>query len=84
MKERPDRLGDMCQDAAEGSLMAVDKDNRALRRFVGWLSEDDVEVIVWRTEDGVPLLVTIVDATAEPVHAVTLQVTDTDEGRHGG
>jgi hypothetical protein len=61
-------------------MMAVDKDNRALRRFLAWLSEDDVEVIVWHAEGGVPLLVSIVDTTREPVHAVTLQVTDTNEG----
>ncbi|MGH9092381.1 MAG: hypothetical protein ACRDZR_13555 [Acidimicrobiales bacterium] len=63
--------------------MAVDKDNRALRRFLAWLSEDDVEVIVWQTEDEVPLLVSVVDTTREPVHAVTLQVIDTNEGLPG-
>jgi hypothetical protein len=66
-----------------GTVMAVDKDNRTLRRFLAWLSEDDVEVIVWRTEDDVPLLVSIVDTTAT-LHAVTLQVTDTNEGYVGG
>jgi hypothetical protein len=65
-------------------LVVVDKDNRALRRFRSWLSEDDVEVIVWRTEDEVPWLVSIVDTTSEPVHAVTLQVTGTNEGQDDG
>jgi hypothetical protein len=66
--------------------MAVDKDDRALRgrRFLARLSEDDVEVIVWRTEDEVPLLVSIVDTTADPVHGVTLQVTGHERGRRRG
>ena len=60
--------------------MAVNKDNRALRRFLAWLSEDDVEVIVWRAEGEVPLLISIVDRSREPAHVVTLQITDTDDG----
>jgi hypothetical protein len=60
--------------------MAIWKDNRALRRFLGWIAEGDLEVVVWRTDDETPVLVSLVDINESPTHAVTLQVTDTEEG----
>ena len=60
--------------------MAISKDNRALRRFFGWVAEGDFEVIVWRTDDETPVLVSLVDVNESPTHTVTLQVTDTEEG----
>jgi len=39
----------LVDDGADRYVMAVSKDNRALRRFLAWLSEDDVEVMVWQT-----------------------------------
>ena len=61
--------------------VAIAKNNRALRRLLAWLAEGDLEVLIWRTEDDVPVLVSLVDTNADPAHAVTLQVTDTNEGQ---
>jgi IMP cyclohydrolase len=60
--------------------MAISKDNRALRRFLGWIAEGDLEVIVWRTDDETPVLVSLVDINESPPHAITLQLTDSEEG----
>lgn len=60
--------------------MAISKDNRAFRRFLGWIAEGDLEVIVWRTEDETPILVSLVDINESPPHAITLQLTDSEEG----
>ena len=59
--------------------VAIAKNNRALRRLLARLAEGDLEVLIWRTEDDVPVLVSLVDTNAEPAHAVTLHVTDTNE-----
>jgi hypothetical protein len=60
--------------------MAISKDNRALKRVLGWLAESDLELLVWRTEDDTPVMVSVVDITKAPPHAVTLKVMDTTEG----
>jgi hypothetical protein len=60
--------------------MAISKDNRALRRFLGWIAEGDLEIIVWRTDDETPVLVSLVDVNESLPHALTLQVMDTEEG----
>jgi hypothetical protein len=60
--------------------VAISKDNRALRRFLGWIVEGDLEVVVWRTDDATPVLVSLVDINESPSHAITLQVMDTEEG----
>jgi hypothetical protein len=60
--------------------MTISKDNRALRRFLGWIAEGDLEVIVWRTDDETPILVSLVDINESLPHALTLQVVDTEEG----
>ena len=60
--------------------MAISKDNRALRRFLAWIAEGDLEVIVWRTDDETPILVSLVDINDSPPHAITLRVTDSEEG----
>lgn len=59
--------------------MSIDGRNRALRRLLGWLSESDLNVIVWKTEDETPILLSVVDSSEEPVHAATLRVLDTTE-----
>jgi hypothetical protein len=41
--------------------MAISKDNRALRRFLDWIAEGDLEVVVWRTDDETPVLESFVD-----------------------
>ena len=64
--------------------MAISKDNRALRRFLGWIAEGDLELVVWRTDDETPVLVSLVDINESPPHAVTLQVMDTEEGARAG
>ena len=60
--------------------MAISKDNRALKRVLGWLRESDLELLVWATEDDTPVMVSVVDITEQPPHSVTLKVTDTNEG----
>ena len=60
--------------------MAISKDNRALRRFLAWIAEGELEVIVWRTDDETPILVSLVDINESPPHAITLRVTDSEEG----
>jgi hypothetical protein len=59
--------------------VAISKENRALKRFLGWVAESDLEVMVWRTEDETPVMLSLVDLHASPPHAVTLHVTDTEE-----
>jgi hypothetical protein len=59
--------------------MAISKENRALKRLLGWLSEGDLELIVWRTEDDTPVMVSVVDMTASPPHTVTVRVMNTQE-----
>jgi len=60
--------------------MAISKENRALKRLLGWLSEGDFELIVWRTEDDTPVMVSVVDMAASPPHTVTVRVMNTQEG----
>jgi len=60
--------------------VAISKDNRALRRFLAWIAEGDLEVIVWRTDDETPILVSLVDINDSPPHAITLRVIDSEEG----
>ena len=60
-------------------MVAISKDNRALRHFLAWIAEGDLEVVVWRTDDETPVLVSLVDINESPPHALTLQVMDTEQ-----
>jgi len=48
--------------------------------FLDGLPKSDLEVIVWRTKDETPILMSFIDLTAKPPHAVTLQVMSTEDG----
>ena len=52
-------------------------------RLLGWIAEGDLEVVVWRTDEETPVLVSLVVINESPPHAVTFQVKDTEEGEPG-
>jgi hypothetical protein len=60
--------------------MALDRDNRALRRVVELLAADDNDALVWCNEDGAPVLIVVIDLHEQPAHTVTLAVRETREG----
>jgi hypothetical protein len=60
--------------------MAINKDNRALRRALTLFDADDNDALVWENEDGAPVLIVLIDWRAHPAHTVTLAVRETREG----
>ena len=62
--------------------MAIDKDNRAVRRVLALLEADENQALVWCNEEGAPVLIIVIDSQAEPSHTVTLAVRETREGGH--
>ena len=62
--------------------MAIDKDNRAVRRVLALLDADENQVLVWCNEEGAPVLIIVIDSHEDPAHTVTLAVRETREGGH--
>jgi len=62
--------------------MAIDKNNRAVRRVLALLEADENQALVWCNEDGAPVLIIVIDSQEEPAHTVTLAVRETREGGH--
>ena len=60
--------------------MAIEKDNRAIRRVIVLLDADENQALVWCNEDGAPVLIIVIDSHEEPAHTVTLAVRETTEG----
>ena len=60
--------------------MAIEKDNRAIRRVIVLLDADENQALVWCNEDGAPVLIIVIDSHEEPADTVTLAVRETTEG----